>query len=372
MIFTVFAAASGPAGDWRAQLLEYSWRRLEQPGELVRLAPPLPGEEPPTHRAARVVPTLAWNPHPYTSDSYSGYETPAAVLEWLFREQVDGTVVLLAPHSVLQHPIRDETTPGKARAMAWDEMPSGDGPFGLDGSLRFLECYCVNRTLPLPRVRMPLVIHTSDLRKLAARWLELVAIIRSEYQGAHGRLGDADRVAYAIAAAEYRVEHEIVALESGTEDTRQAPVIDYSKPVESPRGEIVWDEQVYDPWSDVFPEKARPGNGREFLALLNELVTRLHSGADMDVTRAARRHGVREARILDDLHIEVPGSTEPIALNQSAAAIWELCDGKRTLSEIVGELASRYDAPRETLMAAVEATTKELQSAGALELEDLL
>ena len=42
------------------------------------------------------------------------------------------------------------------------------------------------------------------------------------------------------------------------------------------------------------------------------------------------------------------------------------------MAEIVAELERRFDAPRETLSAAVESTTRELESAGALELEDLL
>jgi hypothetical protein len=92
----------------------------------------------------------------------------------------------------------------------------------------------------------------------------------------------------------------------------------------------------------------------------------------MSAIRPARRPGVREARILEDLHLEIPDSPDPVCLNASAARIWELCDGKRTLAEIVGELERNFDVPRKTLSAAVESTTKELESVGALELEDLL
>ena len=374
MIFTVFAAAPVPADQWRAELVEYSWRRLHQPGELIRLAPMAPGQAAPCHLAGRVVETLAWNPHPYMDDEYVGYELPTAVLEWLFRERVEGTVLLLGPHMVLQRPVTEEVTPGKVLAAPWPGLPSGEGgPFGLNAELTFLERYCVNRDLPLAPAQLPILIHTSDLRKIAARWAELTAIVRAEHVGPHGRRGDADRIAYAIAAAEYRLKHRLIDLGVGTDGGKSdAVVIDYSRPIESPRSEIVWDGQVYEPWSDVYPEKARSGAGRDFLALLNELVTRRRSGADMAVTRPLRRPGVREARIVEDLHLEVPGSSDPIILNQSAATIWELCDGKRTVAEIVAELERRFDAPHETLSAAVESTTRELQSTGALELEDLL
>jgi hypothetical protein len=373
MIFTVFTAGCEPAGDWRAQLLEYSWRRLRQPGELIRLTPTRAGQEQPRHRAARVVATSSWNPHPYTNDFYAGYETAAAALEWLFRERIDGTILLLGPRQVLQHSVVEEVRPGQARANPWPDLPRGDGPFGLSADLRFLECYCVNRELPLAPVRLPLVIHSTDLRKIAARWSELTAIMRAEHQGVHGKLADADRIAYAIAAAEYRLQHQVAELATDTDGpSGDVPVIDYVRPIESPRGEIIWDEQVYQPWADVFPERARPGAGRDFLALLNEMVTRLQSRADLGLTRPLRRPGVREARIVDDLHLEVPGAADPILLNHSAAAIWELCDGTRTLAQIAGELAQRFEAPHEALNAAVESTTRELENAGALELEDLI
>lgn len=374
MIFTVFAAAPEPRNQWRAELVEYSWRRLRQPGELIRLVPMAPGQAAPSHLAARVVETLAWNPHPYTDDAYAGYELPAAVQEWLFRERVEGTVLLLGAAMVLQSAVTEEVTPGNVLATPWAEMPrGGDGPFGLNPELKFLECYCVNRDLPLAPARLPMLIHTSDLRRVAARWAELTAIIRAEHKGVHGPLCDASRVAYTIAAAEYRLQHHLIDLGIGTDGARSdAVVIDYSRPIESPRREIVWDGQVYEPGSDVDPEKARPGVGRDFLALLNELVTRSRSGADMAVIRPIRRPGVREARIVEDLHLEIPGFSEPIVLNHSAATIWELCDGKRTVAEIVAELGRRFDAPHETLSAAVESTTKELGSTGALVLEDLL
>jgi len=374
MIFTVFTAAANPINQWRAELLEYSWRRLRQPGELVRLTPLPPGQIAPAHLAAQVVETLAWNPHPYTDDEYAGYEVPTAVQEWLFRERVEGTVLLLGPNSILQKAVTEEVRPGKVLATPWPELPSGEGgPFGLKAELKFLECFCVNRDLPLAPACLPLLIHTSDLRKIAARWAELTAIIRAEYVGPEGRFADADRLAYAIAAAEYRVDHDLTDLGVGTDAKRsEAVVIEFGQPIESPRGEIVWDDRVYEPWNDVYPEKARPGAGRDFLALLNELATRRQSGADMAVTRPSRCSGVRQARVLDELHLEIPGLPDPVVLNHSAAAIWELCDGKRTVAEIVAELERRFDVPHETLSAAVESTTRELKSTGALELEDLL
>jgi coenzyme PQQ biosynthesis protein PqqD len=61
----------------------------------------------------------------------------------------------------------------------------------------------------------------------------------------------------------------------------------------------------------------------------------------------ARRAEV-EAHMLPDqsllLYAKSSGITLPV--NESAAKIWELCDGTHSVDEIVEDLALRYDAPR--------------------------
>ncbi len=374
MIFTVFVAPVEPTQQWRADLLEYSWRRIKQSGELIRLAPTAPGRAPGSRgRVGRTVKTFDWNPHPYTQDVYAGYQTTAGVLEWLFNEPAEGTVLLLDSSCILRHPVTAEVEPGHVRGSSWPEIPLGtDGPFGLHDDLKFLESYCVNRKLPLAPVRMPILIHTADLRKIAARWLELTALIRSHAVGVHGKYLHADRVAYTVAAAEYRILHTLDDLGTTTSDTgKDVPIVDYSTPIKSKQGEIVWDRKVYRPWEAVYTENARAGAGRDVLGILNEMVTRRESGAELAATRPQRCYGVREARILDDIHLEVPGCADLMSLNQSAAAIWELCNGENTLAEIVSELERQFDASRETLMTSVESTARDLESSGAIELEEL-
>jgi hypothetical protein len=372
MIYTAFTVPSDLTLQWQAELLEESWARARQSGELVRLAPTSAEQSAPMHGRARVVQTLSWNPHPYTSDTYAGYDIPAASMEWLFRSRVDGTVLLLDRCSVLTTAIEYETTPGQVVAAPWPEMPTGDGPLGLPIELKFLERYCVNRNLALAPVRLPFLIHSSDLRKIAPRWAELTAIIRCEARGVDGKRGDADRIAYTLAAAEYRLQHSYPDPKSETAGTgANAAVLDYAEPIESSSGEILWDQRTYQPWTTIDPEQAKAGAGRKFLALLNDIVQRRQSGADLAATRPLRRGGIREARILDDMQLEVPGHPDSVTLNCSAAAIWELCDGKHSLAQIVAELEDRFDAPRDVLLHAVRSTAVELVTAGALELEEI-
>lgn len=90
MIFTVFSTTANAAMQWQSELLEYSWGRVKQPGELLRLVGMGPHEPLPRHRLARVTGTLCWSPHPYTGDVYPPYNNAASVLEWLFAERIEG------------------------------------------------------------------------------------------------------------------------------------------------------------------------------------------------------------------------------------------------------------------------------------------
>jgi len=56
-----------------------------------------------------------------------------------------------------------------------------------------------------------------------------------------------------------------------------------------------------------------------------------------------------------------------LVLNASAAAIVELCDGTRSVDEIVGALATKSDAPRERVAADVRDLIAKLSDKGLVE-----
>lgn len=49
------------------------------------------------------------------------------------------------------------------------------------------------------------------------------------------------------------------------------------------------------------------------------------------------------------------------AIDEVGAAIWELCDGRRLLSEIVAAMAAEFDAPETTICADVLEFVQELR-----------
>lgn len=374
MIYTVFSTSANPRMQWQSELLEYSWGRVEQPGELVRLVAAAPGEALPRHRLARVVETSSWWPHPYTSDPYLPYNKAASLLEWLVGESIEGTVLLLEPDCVFRGAVTTEVEPGRALATAWPELPrETEGPFGLGASYRHLDQFCVLRTLELSAVQLPLLIHSSDLRKLAARWLELTGIIRSEMALVPpGARDDADDVAYVVAAAEAHLPHDVVdlAVEMGVSHS-ESPILHYRRPIESSTGEVVWDKRAYQAWQPVEPERAANGSGRELLERLAEFVTLQEAGGEIAFLRLHRRKGVREGRVLDQTLLEIPGRSDTLSLNPSAAAIWQLCDGKHSLTELARALEARFEMEPGSLRDETASVIGRLEEVGALELRAL-
>lgn len=371
MIVTVFVSTSSAQDQWRAELLEQSWQQAGQAGELVRLVAS-PGKEVlPLHGLARVLGTRCWSPHPYTADQFEPYNTTAGLLEWLLRERIDATLLLLDSDSVLLSALDQQVGPGEAIGHSWPDIPcDGSGPFGLSSDYQSLQAFCVNRQLTLPRVQFPLLIHSKDLLRIAARWLELTAIIRSYAKTERGAPADAGKIAYAIAAAEYRIPHSVRELAAIPRDSEaDKPVLNYREPVETAQGNILWDAQAYRPWQPCEPKQAAAGAGRSFLTLLQEYAISRNSFSCFARRRPRRRFGVREANILDQTLLEIPGLPDPLSLNSSAAAIWKLCDNRRTLADIAASLEQRFQAPRETLYPDIELAINVLHRDGALDLE---
>jgi len=56
-------------------------------------------------------------------------------------------------------------------------------------------------------------------------------------------------------------------------------------------------------------------------------------------------------------------------LNETAAAVWQLCDGRRTVREVIDTLADAYPEMRDAVVADVNEAIDTLFRAGVLRLE---
>ena len=334
--------------QWQSDLLEYSWKRVDQPGELIRLVA-TDSDTLPTHRYARAVRTPSARVHPLTGDDYPPYNKPASVLEWLRTDQPSGTVLLLDPDCVFRAPIDREVSEGHPVAQRWVGLSyaEGDDGFGLGPRFAFLRHHGVRPRIRAQLGMIPKLIHTKDLERIAARWLELTALVRQEVTDRHGRpMWESDMFAYAIVAGEAGLEHELASLGVCTNwsptEAAHAPIIHYCQPIDAKDGESIWSKHHYRPWERVAdPQRARHDYGRDLLTLLNRCVTS-RAGADLEGSRPTRRVGVREIREASGMVLRVPGRNREFILNHAGQRIWELCDGIRTMHTLREELQREF------------------------------
>lgn len=71
----------------------------------------------------------------------------------------------------------------------------------------------------------------------------------------------------------------------------------------------------------------------------------------------------------DELLLYHPAKTKAVYLNETAALVWQLCDSKRSVAEIVSLLKENYP-DSDTIQGDVEQTLQQLADNGAVELAD--
>ncbi len=83
---------------------------------------------------------------------------------------------------------------------------------------------------------------------------------------------------------------------------------------------------------------------------------------------AKRVEGVHLEHAADEILVVKPGTLEAHALNQSAAAVYELCDGKTSKSEMAAQIRRRTGLPADEEI--VDLALAELVDAGLVALDD--
>jgi hypothetical protein len=234
LIYTVVSTDVNPYIDWQCELLEYTWRRAAQPGELIRIVT-CTGDVPlPRHRHARPV---RMTPHQSAHD-YKPFERP------------EGTVLVVDPDVVFRRAIAGEASRGAPRAQLW-----------------------VDYTPVSPRTQAatwPMLIHTADLEGLLPRWISFTAAI---HRATHRWESDMHALVSAAAASGLTFSLEAIAAFVGWPDqvVGECPLVHYCQDVVSVDGEVLWTKRSYRPWARVpGAGRARHGYCRDLLALVDE------------------------------------------------------------------------------------------------------
>ena len=72
-------------------------------------------------------------------------------------------------------------------------------------------------------------------------------------------------------------------------------------------------------------------------------------------------------RLDNEILLYHPGLTKAIQLNETAAIVWELCDGERSEDEIMSLLVEAFPDQADEVRRDVEAVLRRLSSEGALQ-----
>ncbi|NKB40249.1 MAG: hypothetical protein GKR86_04190 [Ilumatobacter sp.] len=240
-LYSVVCTDTNPYGTWQTEFLEHTWVRSQMPGELIRLVGTPNGEEPPAHRTARVITTAATNTHPRLTSDYTGLNRLHSLSEWLENERPVGTVLILDCDFAFRAPLDRHALPEHPIGQLWWDV-RWDGRW-----LELAESITSGIGGSLQQVTWPLIIHTSDLRRIIDRWVELTARIRAETNA-----WESDMFALPIVLAEYELHCELDMLAAWMpwpdDVVGDAPIIHYCQPVLDHDGETLWYKQQYTPW----------------------------------------------------------------------------------------------------------------------------
>jgi hypothetical protein len=247
VIYSVVCTDVNRFVGWQCELLEYTWERAAQPGELVRVVTAPDGAVLPRHRHARV---LRSTPELARTRGYKAFERLFALAAWLRRERPDGTVLVLDPDCVFRRAVVQEVTPGAPRAQHWVDFPS--------------------RARVAQAATWPMLIHTRDLEALLPRWIAFTGAIHAV---THRWESDMYGLVAAAAAAGLRFSLDAIGAYVGWPDelVGEAPIVHYCQDVLAGDGELLWSKRSYRPWAHVAgAERARHAYCRDLLALVNE------------------------------------------------------------------------------------------------------
>jgi len=96
------------------------------------------------------------------------------------------------------------------------------------------------------------------------------------------------------------------------------------------------------------------------------MATMTSTKATVEDPTPRRRDDLVERALPDELILYDVDKDQVFLLNQTSAAIWDLCDGMRSLAGIADEVSQHFSVARETALSDVESTLQRFQAEGLL------
>jgi len=247
LIHTVVCTDVNRSVDWQCRLLEYTWKRAAQSGELLRLVTCAADVTLPSHTHARV---CRVDPQPGQTMGYKAFERLFALQQWLERERPRGTVLILDPDCVFRRAIDQPVEAGTPRAQHW------------------VDYRCESELTQA--ATWPMLIDAGDLQALLPSWISFTAAV---YRATHRWESDMYALVSAASVGGLRFSLDAVGAYVGWPDelVGQAPIVHYCQDVVDDEGRTIWAKRSYRPW-DAVPNasRAKLAYCRDLLSLVNE------------------------------------------------------------------------------------------------------
>jgi hypothetical protein len=219
-MITAICTTADPPYDWLTTLLLHSLRRCGQPGPIVILTDVIDAGYPPINR-------------PYALD------------RWLSQNpEIEECVLILDVDTVLRRPLQREVSAGRAIAQR----------------CRYANVFEAERHLltevpwQLQYLMMPYIVHSSDLRRFAARWFQWTRHMQNRpgWVQAGSKGGRTEWVpemwGYMIATAEAGIAHAedaTLMCSIADPDDGSSPVVHLTYSIAS------FDKRRYEPWKPI-------------------------------------------------------------------------------------------------------------------------
>jgi peptidyl serine alpha-galactosyltransferase len=262
---TVFSTDGSLYQRWQADLLAYSYRKVDQPGPLTRL---YSAWNTPSTFDGQTFQTEPYSPHPTTNDDYPPYNRIGALLSWLkLSSPPEETLLILDPDCIFITAFDEAVECGRPIAQ-WIAHLDTSRPKNAELLKRH-----GFREESVQLMGIPLLIHREDLRVVLPLWMEKTEEIRNDPISRELSGWVAEMWGYVFAAAQLGLRHELrfLAHKNDEDESDKLPFIHYCHPSASARGQWQWHKWLYRAWDPVpEPPPDVPAPTVPFISLLNE------------------------------------------------------------------------------------------------------
>ncbi|MEO0367317.1 MAG: GlcNAc-transferase family protein [Pseudomonadota bacterium] len=231
--------------NWQVELLEYSWSRIQQAGDLIRLVACEDDQALPTHRHARVFRTQPSNVHPDSGDVYVCYNRLYSLQQWLEEYPIQGNILIVDSDVVFKAPVTMRAQPGQPIAQPWLD-------FGISAEFKdaILQHSAETDIDSLQKVTWPAIFDADDLRRLLPDWIAATVAIREAI-----KRQESDMFGLLVAAQVNDITFETATTTAfmpwPDSQVAGAPLIHYCQVVKDNDDQQIWSKFQYQPWQRV-------------------------------------------------------------------------------------------------------------------------